>query len=224
MIVHLILDNSGSMYATRQDTIGGVNGYVRGLLTDAVDAEKSKLTVTRFDRTNAVVQPLTLLRNFTPLTEANYPAQGMSTSLYDAVGDFTDRVQLLDDGTEPQLLVIITDGEENSSTRHTRESVIRAIDALKAKGNWTVAFIGANIDVWAAGKAIGATSSLSYVADSAGTANMYGQLLRSTVNYSSVVGGAAPAAGAVTNFFQVDDDTEALTSNPNLAGPKGKLP
>ena len=49
---------------------------------------------------------------------------------------------------EKPVVIVFTDGEENRSREHTRDSVARLIDARKAEG-WVFAFLGANVDAFA---------------------------------------------------------------------------
>ncbi len=47
------------------------------------------------------------------------------------------------------LVVIITDGAENSSREYTQKDLSKLVEGLQAKGNWTFTYLGANQDAWA---------------------------------------------------------------------------
>jgi hypothetical protein len=52
------------------------------------------------------------------------------------------------------FLVICTDGEENSSTRHTKKDVAKLLRKAE-KNSWAVMFFGAGIDAWDEGRGMG---------------------------------------------------------------------
>lgn len=159
MNVGIVLDRSGSMFGGRLKTIEGFNDYVRGLPKSLVSlitfASETERTIVATDSTNVP-----------PLTEANYVPDGL-TALFDAVGDM---ITLLDQqplAKNGQVLVcIITDGEENNSRVYSRDRVFQMVEARKKLG-WGFVFIGANIDSFKAGAAIGIGrgSIASYAAD-----------------------------------------------------------
>ena len=73
------------------------------------------------------------------------------------------------------MVVITTDGMENSSKEFTAETVKRLIEEKKEKNGWEFLFLGANIDaVKAAGHiGIGADRAVNYNSDPVGTALNY---------------------------------------------------
>jgi len=75
------------------------------------------------------------------------------------------------------LLLVYTDGEENSSREHTADSVKKLVQAKTADG-WEFIYLGANQDAWQVGGSIGITASTGYV----GTAQGSSSALRSMGN------------------------------------------
>jgi len=72
------------------------------------------------------------------------------TPLYDAVGLLLDRAERRGGDAADQLVVILTDGGENSSTTWTHHALFRRIADLRQRG-WTFVFLGANQDSYEAG-------------------------------------------------------------------------
>jgi hypothetical protein len=110
-----------------------------------------ELTVLYLDRALADVPEL---------TGADYEPRG-NTPLYDAIGEGIRRVDAKDRAI---ITLIITDGQENSSMEFTKDSVKALIKSKEDEG-WTFAFLGADIDSYAVGGAIGmaAGNTANYV-------------------------------------------------------------
>jgi len=74
---------------------------------------------------------------------------GGNTALFDAVAEtvrLADKDKLED---ERVLVLVMTDGQENSSRETTREQVQAIIAERTARGSYTFAYIGENPDRWA---------------------------------------------------------------------------
>jgi len=80
------------------------------------------------------------------------------------------------------LVVIITDGEENSSHTYTWDQVKKSVEHQNKVYNWQFTYIGANQDAWSvsANLGIAADASLTYAANSKGSANMFASLSANT--------------------------------------------
>lgn len=82
------------------------------------------------------------------------------------------------------LLVVMTDGEENQSREHTRDSIKQMIDEREA-GTWSTIYLGANQDAWSGAGAAGmpqkAGAFVNYTSSPVGTASaMRGAALRTS--------------------------------------------
>ncbi len=155
ILVNVILDRSGSMASIRSQTISGYNEYIQGLRADK-DTSYS-VSLTQFDAPINVAE-LTVsyidkpLAEVPELTRDSYIPRG-NTPLYDAIGETIRRVDPIKAG-RPVLCLIITDGYENASVEFTKDT-IKALIKEKEAGGWTFSFLGANIDSYAVGGAIG---------------------------------------------------------------------
>ena len=112
-----ILDESGSMGSVRNDVVGGFNTFVKDqkeLPREAI------LTLVKFDTDYTKLHEGALLENVNDLNNETYRPGGM-TALLDAVGktinEVVSRHATLDKDEVPAktIMVVFTDGEENSS-------------------------------------------------------------------------------------------------------------
>lgn len=151
-----ILDRSGSMDPLAEDTIGGYNSLLK---KQKELPGKAMVTTVLFDDQYEVLQNGEDLNKVEPLTSATYYARGC-TALLDAVGrtlmDVDAKYKGLADFMKPSktMVVIITDGMENSSREYTYEKVKKMISARREIG-WEFVFLGANIDAEAVAENIG---------------------------------------------------------------------
>lgn len=151
-----ILDRSGSMDPLAEDTIGGYNSLLK---KQKELPGKAMVTTVLFDDQYEVLHNGEDLNKVEPLTSATYYARGC-TALLDAVGrtlmDVDAKYKGLADFMKPSktMVVIITDGMENSSREYTYEKVKKMISARREIG-WEFVFLGANIDAEAVAENIG---------------------------------------------------------------------
>lgn len=154
-IVNFVLDETGSMGVCRTATISGFNEYIQNLKTAT---GKVLFTLTKFNSTKVeVVYNAVPLDQVVPLTEETY-VPNMLTPLYDAIAKTIHateaKIKSFSKKAPAVLCVIMTDGMENASVESTREDIFKLIKDKEAEG-WTFVFLGANIDSYAVGEAIG---------------------------------------------------------------------
>ncbi len=78
-----------------------------------------------------------------PIQPNQYIADGSSTPLFDSVGDLITQFENVPDASDPNVafvIMVITDGEENSSTKWTGTSIGKKIKQLQATDRWTFVF------------------------------------------------------------------------------------
>ena len=139
-----LLDRSGSMETCWDDTIGGFNSFVSDQ-----KATGGTLTLIQFDHEYLVTCERNEIDAVAPLTRETYKPRG-STALLDAIG------RLIKDwkGSSNPSVVILTDGQENSSHMYTKAHIKDLIEQ-KTKDGWTFAYLGANQDAFAEANAMG---------------------------------------------------------------------
>lgn len=177
--IELIVDESGSMMAHRDDTEGGVNAY---LAEQRSVPGRATVTLTTFsDRSRVLADRLPV---------ADVPAFTLrprgSTALYDAVGATIDRcgewLAGLPEDERPGLVSveIVTDGRENASTDVTAEQLRTLIDRQQTEYAWVFSYMGANQDAILVGAALGVPAGRSLTYSTASTLTAFGAKSRQT--------------------------------------------
>lgn len=148
-VVHLLLDQSGSMSGTRKNTVDGINEYVNSLKNDG---GKYKVSLTMFDSdyTNGlrVNKPWSnvYIDDVPELKLEEYNPSG-GTPLHDAF--CTTLKDMQDRKDEKYLFVVLTDGQENASQEYKAKDMKNLKKEFEAKDNWTFVYLGANQDAFA---------------------------------------------------------------------------
>lgn len=153
----VVLDKSGSMHPITMDTIKSFNGFVQ---QQKDIGDNASLSLYLFDTIVTVLYEGTPIKEVKPLDITTY-LPGGGTALNDAVGraihDLGERLRKFNESERPnkQVMVIITDGEENSSRNYTHQQVKDMIVHQEQKYNWQFLFLGANIDAFQVGGSYG---------------------------------------------------------------------
>jgi hypothetical protein len=156
-----VLDESGSMGSVRSDVIGGFNTFLKDQKEIPGDAV---LTLVKFDTEYTKLEEGTLLENVKELDNERYSPNGM-TALLDAVGktinEVTSRHATLEEDERPAktILVVFTDGGENSSTEFRDVKEVMKMVKEREEAGWEVLFMGADIDAWGTGSGMGFSKS-----------------------------------------------------------------
>lgn len=147
--VVFIVDASGSMRHLRNDVIGSLNAFVD-------DQKKVEgvchLTHVQFNTSYTVIDDSVDIRDYRTLTQLDYNPDG-GTALNDAIAKTVVDVGIQlaamreEDRPEKVIIVIQTDGEENSSREYRDVNVIKEmIKEQQEKYSWEFVFLGTNID------------------------------------------------------------------------------
>jgi Mg-chelatase subunit ChlD len=156
--IAVLLDRSGSMGDIKDDAIGGFNCFLKEQKAAGANAT---LTLVQFDTesTDVVHESMPILE-VPDLNHQTFQPRG-GTPLLDALGqtiDSTGRaLAAIPEANRPNkvVFVVITDGQENSSHRHTKASVKEKIDHQSGRYNWQFVFLGANQDAFDEAGAVG---------------------------------------------------------------------
>lgn len=168
-IYHLIVDRSGSMNDCIDATINGFNeqiNRIKGLQAEFPEQDiRTGLTMFNAELTQlAVAQDL---NNTLILTRKNYIPSG-STALFDAIGktalQLEETLSHQPDLPTTFVVVVLTDGYENSSKLFTLTQIRALIQRLEATEKWTFSFLGATLDAVEVAQdlAIKRTNSVSF--------------------------------------------------------------
>ena len=163
-----ILDGSGSMSSQRENTISGFNNFlmkqkemkqdgVKTLLSVIVFREGSSFSYNNFGQTWSNQYgglEMDTLYNRVDISEAPLLQPGQyktdnGTPLFDCIGQVLTSSQITVDSDETKphsiLVVIFTDGEENTSKTWNKTTVSSLINSKKAQ-KWNFLFLGADLE------------------------------------------------------------------------------
>ncbi|MBJ7341189.1 vWA domain-containing protein [Mycolicibacterium sp.] len=199
-LIAVLLDRSGSMESIKSDTEGGFNAFIA---EQAQQPGEARVTLAQFDTEYEVVYAH---RPIAEVPRLELQPRSM-TALNDALGrlitDVGAELAALPEAERPgQVIVLVmTDGLENSSVEWTHEAVRAAVKRQEREYAWDFVFLGANIDAVAVGQNLGFSpdKSLTYAASDQGVASA----MASTTAYVSRKRGA-PLAAPVAGFSDED--------------------
>jgi len=168
----VVADRSGSMANIAKDMNGGLETFLTE--QDAL-AGKLKVDIVTFDTT---VETPVIDGTVSDVTFPVIVPRG-GTALNDALGEtivkLGERFAALDEDSRPGkvLVLVITDGYENSSREFSAEQVKELVTKQQDEWDWEFVFLGANIDAFAVGGGYGinAGGTLNYTASAAGVAS-----------------------------------------------------
>lgn len=221
--VSFLIDESGSMGSVRDDVIGGFNT----LMAEQRKAE-GKLTVsvckfgTHLKNNYELVWDRVVDAEVPDLSADTFAPNG-STPLLDAVGkhinDLGNTLRELPEDERPStvILVIMTDGRENSSREYSRSQISEMVKRQETEYQWTFVYTGANVDAFAESSSIGISSknAVGYKSTSAGTRRGY-EVLSKNLLRARTIGSAALNKegfyGDATSVDEVLSDSDPDTS------------
>lgn len=143
-LVHVcfVIDSSGSMMGSEKDVIGGFKKTIEE--QKAVKDGDCVVSLYEFDST---VKKVYLGKKLEDVGEFQYNVGGM-TRLYDGIGTAVDEVgkwlsdMKEEDRPSKNIVVIITDGGENSSTEYSLKDIKDRIKTQENVYNWSFVYLG----------------------------------------------------------------------------------
>ena len=140
-----LIDRSGSMHGSEDDTIGGFNSFIQ---KERKKELNTKVTTILFDDQYELLYERKSIEDVSDLTEEEYYVRGC-TALLDAIGK---TITTLNHKIENKaLFVIMTDGMENASVEYSKSQISNMINSH----SWEFIFIGADIDSYSEAGKIG---------------------------------------------------------------------
>jgi hypothetical protein len=193
--IAFILDRSGSMQEVKSATISGFNEYIASLKRDDPEAT---FQLALFDTEGIDLAEARKAPDVEPLNDKTYIPRA-NTPLWDAIGRVVSESQ--DNGDTAYLVVILTDGKENSSVEWDRKKLAALIKEKESSGRWTFAYLGSNQDAWLEAAQFGgrAGASMTYAANPVGTKAAYLTASSATKDWASRV--RRGITSAVPDFF-----------------------
>jgi hypothetical protein len=169
-VYHLVVDRSGSMSDCIEATIGGFNEQLQRIRSMQEEFPEQEIFVglTLFNDYVDRVRSMEPVAKMRELDRRNYVPSG-STSLLDAIGETGSLLRTWERENSyidtTFVVVVLTDGYENSSRLFNLEQVRSLIRELEATGKWTFSFIGATLDAVDVAKQMAFKAQNSYSFD-----------------------------------------------------------
>ena len=160
---YVLLDRTGSMRGIWDEALGSINAYVdeMGKPEDDGSTLQSKVTLAAFDYQEGfqfeVLRDGVTPNDWVGVTNAEVQPRGM-TPLFDAIGQILSLAEA--DAPDKAVIVIMTDGRENSSKELNADKAKQALDKATEKG-WEVVFLGADFASFGDAEAVGVSNSKS---------------------------------------------------------------
>ena len=204
--ISVILDRTGSMQSIREDTIGGFNAFLH---EQQQQPGHATLTLVQFDSQD----PYEVIHHFRPiaaipdLTSTTFVPRA-STPLLDAIGrGINDLEKTVADLPAPDkpgriVMVIITDGQENSSREFTR-ALVQQMIGEKQQAGWQFVFLSADLTAIneALDSGVSAVSALSFDKTAEGSRKVWASASARIADYRS-------ARSANVSFLDTDREQQ----------------
>lgn len=168
----LVIDRSGSMRPVATDTEGGVKAFLEEQRTVP---GRTTFSLYQFDTQHDTVISFASVHD--SLAWHLMPRGG--TALLDAIGFAVtttgEQLAAMDEAARPGKVIVLiaTDGKENSSQEYTLPQVKDMITAQQNDYDWTFTFIGANQDAFEAGGDMGVAAASTMDYNTASTKGAY---------------------------------------------------
>jgi uncharacterized protein YegL len=177
--IAIILDRSGSMQTIANDAMGGFNAFLEAQRREEGEA---RLSLVLFDDQYEVPVKSQPLASVPVLTAATYQPRG-STALLDAIGRTIKKMttsfaaRAVEARPAKVIVAILTDGEENASSKYTQAHVSDLIAEKRAQG-WEFVFLAANQDAFATAAVLNIPreDAASFQSDAAGTQGVFEEM------------------------------------------------
>ena len=222
-LVSFLLDETGSMGMIKDQTIKGFNEYVSALNLDKDN--KYRMNFVKFNSSKtekvcvgAAMKDVPVLDDhnyrpnaITPLIDA---AMALITATEEYVASLKEKLNV--------LVVLQTDGQENASIKFKFTDLAAKIKEMEKKG-WEFIFLGADIDAYDAGAAmgIGVANTMSY-GGADHTADAFGAMAANTRSYANSGGVKGMAAFSVQQKSASGDRFASVKVTTNKGVPKSK--
>ena len=145
-----VLDASGSMSGEISEVLDELNRQLKDLKVKWLETSRPcRVTIVKFDTEYVVLRDHEYIQDVKLITEDEYYAGGM-TSLYDAIGLSVKRADARIDfqvrrGNAEALVVVFTDGGENSSREFTGSDIQSLLRDYQEREGWEIALIGTDM-------------------------------------------------------------------------------
>lgn len=208
--IAIILDRSGSMGSIKSAM---VDGFEKFMSDQRQIPDPCTVSLYQFDNIVETVYEEKPISDV--MTLDLHPRDW--TALYDAMGYAINaigrRLAAKPEDKRPGkvIVLVVTDGLENCSKEFTQPRIAELVTQQREKYNWQFAFLGANIDSFAVGKAVGVApaATSNFEASKSGVNHMYNLVGASVMSYRS-----SGKANAELCFSPKEEDEELPSQTP----------
>lgn len=207
-----VLDESGSMYNSVDDVIGGFQKLI-----DEQKGEKNGECIISLYRFSDTVKKDYIGKPVDEVSKLIY-SPGGCTAMNDGVGTAIDEIGKwlsdMDESERPSknMIVIMTDGQENASKEYNFDTVKAKIKHQEEKYSWAFVYMGTNLqdlkDANRLGIKMRSVSDSRNIAANYSHIDTYAKALRSNTNAASVA-----AADALLTKQLFEDTTRYQVEN-----------
>ena len=207
-----VLDESGSMYNSVDDVIGGFQKLI-----DEQKGEKNGECIISLYRFSGTVKKDYIGKPVNEVPKLYY-SPGGCTAMNDGVGTAIDEIGKwlsdMDESERPSknMIVIMTDGQENASKEYNFDTVKAKIKHQEEKYSWTFVYMGTNLqdlkDANRLGIKMRSVSGSRNIAANYSHIDTYAKALRSSTNAASIA-----AADALLTRQPCEDTTRSQVEN-----------
>ncbi len=190
-LITVLIDRSGSMCSCLNGTIEGFNSFIESQKkTQSELNDEVKVSMIQFDDKYELNYNMLPLQNVPNLTTETFIPRGW-TALHDAIGktvrDVGSKLSEMSENERPSkvLVVILTDGGENSSKSFSKEQIATIIKHQEEKYLWEFVYLGANQDSFAVAGAMGmkVANVMNYSSDDIGTRSVFASMSKMSTSY-----------------------------------------
>lgn len=184
--ITVVLDRSGSMATCKEDAEGGLNTFVE---KQKEQSGKCTFTMVEFDDHYDVVYNSVPIQEVEPYTLAPRGCTALLDAIGKAITTTGERLENLPESRRPSkvVVVIITDGQENSSKEYTRSQIKDMIDRQTNTYKWEFTFIGADQEAFDEASSMGIRRGTTLQYDPANTQCMFASLSSNVSAYRAGV-------------------------------------
>jgi hypothetical protein len=173
------------MYTIKKSSIEGFNNFLRS--QKAVPG-KAKMTLVYFNTYVRTIFKDKDIQAVEELTDSTYCPSGC-TALFDAIGKTVLEISKDIDNkvidAQRVLVVILTDGEENSSIEFKDKSKIKDLIEIQRGKSWEFIFLAANQDAFAEARSYGISTgnAMNFVQNDLDNTALYSKMSKSATKY-----------------------------------------
>lgn len=208
--ITIVLDKSGSMQTIQADTEGGFNAFIE---QQAKEPGQALVSLHQFDTIHTQTFSHRPINEVPPLKLSPGGGTALLDAVARAINATQDHIEKLPQEERPAsvVLVILTDGQENSSREFTQAQVKKLIEHQRDGHGWLIQYLGADVEAIDIAQGIGIDfrHALRYTGQNVNSV-MASASASSSLYRGSVAQGNDVIAAVLDSAFTQEDREEAV--------------